>query len=109
MTREKINEDTLFLALTRPAMVFGIPIEAFAISCGLGGLAMIVADSIAYLSLALPLLALARLVVERDANAFQILFRWLDTNARCRNRSFWGGSSCSPLRLRRRYLIEEID
>ncbi|MGY9047561.1 hypothetical protein P775_00425 [Puniceibacterium antarcticum] len=109
MQTVRLNEDMLFLALTRPAMIFGIPVEAFAICCGIGGLAMIGADSIFYLPITFPLLGIARLIVERDQNAFQILFRWLDTNARCRNRGLWGGSSSSPLRLRRRYKIEDID
>jgi type IV secretion system protein VirB3 len=106
---DKMTEDTLFLALTRPAMIAGVPVEAFALCCGAGGLAMIAADSVFYLPIALPLLGLSRLIVERDQNAFQILFRWLDTSARCRNRSLWGGSSSSPLRLHRRYRIEDID
>ena len=109
MEKVKMNEDVLFLALTRLAMIFGIPVEAFAMCCGIGGLAMIAGDSIFYLPIAIPLLGVSRLIVERDQNAFQILFRWLDTNARCRNRSLWGGSSTSPLRLRRLYKIEEID
>ena len=109
MEKVKLNEDPLFLALTRPAMIFGIPMEAFALSCGAAGLAMISADSIFYLLLAVPLLVAARIIVERDQNAFQILFRWLDTSARCRNRAFWGGTTCSPLRLRRAFRIEEID
>lgn len=44
MEKVKMNEDVLFLALTRPAMIFGIPVEAFAMCCGIGGLAMIAAD-----------------------------------------------------------------
>ena len=78
MEKVKMNEDVLFLALTRPAMIFGIPVEAFAMCCGIGGLAMIAADSIFYLPIAIPLLGVSRLIVERDQNAFQILFRWLD-------------------------------
>ncbi|OBY25169.1 type IV secretion system protein VirB3 [Leisingera sp. JC1] len=109
MDMEKINEDPLFLALTRPAMIWGIPMEAFAISCGSAGLAMIAADSIFYLLLTLPFLAMSRFIVQRDQNAFRILFRWFDTGARCLNHRFWGGSSSSALRLKRDYRIEEID
>lgn len=109
MSEEKMNEDTLFLALTRPAMILGVPMEAFAVSCGIGGMAMIVTDNVFFLLLALPLLLISRLIAERDANAFRILFKWLDSSGRCRNRGFWGGTSCSPLRLRRSFKIEEID
>jgi len=108
MSTDKLNEDPLFLALTRPAMIWGIPMEAFALSCAIGGIVMIAADSILYLLLAPPLLLLSRLIAERDQNAFRILFKWLDTSGRCRNRGFWGGTSCSPLRLRRSYRFEDI-
>lgn len=74
----------------------------------IGGIVMIAADSILYLLLAPPLLLLSRLIAERDQNAFRILFKWLDTSGRCRNRGFWGGTSCSPLRLRRSYRFEDI-
>ena len=57
---DKMTEDTLFLALTRPAMIAGVPVEAFALCCGAGGLAMIAADSVFYLPIALPLLGLSR-------------------------------------------------
>ena len=40
MEKVKMNEDVLFLALTRPAMIFGIPVEAFAMCCAIGGLAL---------------------------------------------------------------------
>lgn len=109
MSEEKINEDELFLALTRPAMIFGMPMEAFGISCSVAGLAMIATDSIFYLLIAVPLLGICRFIVQHDHNAFHILTKWLDTSARCRNKSFWGGASVSPLRVRRRYKIEEID
>lgn len=109
MTEERLNHDKLYLALTRPAMLFGVPMEAACISVLIGGLAMIFGDSIAYLILIVPLLAVSHFIVKRDQNAFRILFRFFDTGAKCRNRAYWGGSSSSPLQLQRKYSIEEID
>jgi len=109
MEEEKLNQDKLYLALTRPAMVFGVPLEAAFISVLVGGLAMIIGDSIFYLVLTVPLFVISHFIVKRDQNAFRILFRFFDTGAKCRNRSHWGGSSPSPLRLQRAYKIEEID
>ena len=103
-----MNHDKLYLALTRPAMLFGVPMEAAFISVLIGGLAMIIGDSIAYLILIVPLLAISHFIVKRDQNAFRILFRFFDTGAKCRNRAHWGGSSSSPLRVQRKYSIEEI-
>ena len=109
MSEEPLNTDRLYLALTRPAMVFGVPLEAAFISVMIGGLAMILGDSLFYLILAVPLLVISYFVVKRDQNAFRILFRFFDTGAKCRNRGFWGGSSPSPLQVQRRYRIGEVD
>lgn len=104
-----MNQDRLYLALTRPAMLFGVPMEAACLSMLTGGLAMILGDSIAYLILIVPLLAMSHVIVKRDQNAFRILFRFFDTGAKCRNRAHWGGASSSPLRIRQTYNIEDID
>ncbi|MEP3329832.1 VirB3 family type IV secretion system protein [Sedimentitalea sp.] len=104
-----MNQDRLYLALTRPAMLFGVPMEAACISVLIGGLAMIIGDSIAYLILIIPLLAMSHVIVKRDQNAFRILFRFFDTGAKCQNRAHWGGSSLSPLQIRRTYNLEDID
>ncbi|MFK7943120.1 MAG: type IV secretion system protein VirB3 [Paracoccaceae bacterium] len=109
MQEDQLNTDRLYLALTRPAMVFGVPLEAAFISVMVGGLAMIIGDSLFYLMLAVPLLVVSYFVVKRDQNAFRVLFRFFDTGAKCRNRAFWGGSSPSPMQVRRNYRIEEID
>lgn len=109
MSDDPLNTDRLYLALTRPAMVFGVPLEAAFVSVMIGGLAMILGDSLFYLILAVPLLVISYFIVKRDQNAFRILFRFFDTGAKCRNRGYWGGSSPSPLRVQRRYRAEEID
>ena len=72
---ERLREETLFLAVTRPTMWLGVPLEASLPIC----------------------LAVARLIVRHDANAFRLLWLWTMTKARSRNRAWWGGSSYSPL------------
>ncbi len=109
MEEERLNQDTLYLALTRPAMVFGVPLEAAFLSVLIAGLAMIIGDSIFFLILAAPLLGISYFIVKRDQNAFRVLFRFFDTGGKCRNRSHWGGSSPSPQQLQRKYSLEEID
>lgn len=97
---EELERDMLFLALTRPALFAGVPIEA-AVPILMGG-------AITMIGLGNPLYALAvagaayyaaRIVVRHDPNTFKLLFLWAGTKARCRNRVFWGGSSYSPLPL----------
>lgn len=109
MAEDRLHQDKLYLALTRPTMVLGVPLEAAFISIMVGGLSMIVSDSLFYLLLALPLLIISNFIVKRDQNAFRILFRFFDTGARCRNRAYWGGSSATPLRIQRLYKVTEID
>lgn len=93
-----LSVDTLFLAVTRPALWFGIPIEAAVL--------IIIAGSIIITQFGNPLYAaafasvgyfVARIVVRRDVNAFRLLMLWGRTKLACPNRRFWGGSSYSPL------------
>ena len=104
---EEINTDFVYLALTRPAMFYGVPFEAALCCIAVAGLAMILTDNIFFLAVFIPLFGISKLIVKKDANAFRILFRFVETKARCLNRSLWGGSSTSPLRVVRRYKIEE--
>ena len=106
---EEINRDIVYLALTRPAMFYGVPFEA-ALCCGaIACLAMILTDNIFFLALFFPLFGISKLIVKKDANAFRVLFRFLETKAKCANRALWGGSSTSPLRVVRRYKVEECE
>lgn len=109
MVGQPLTKDTLFLALTRPAMLGGVPLIAFVFCFMAAGMLMIVLDSIVWLLAFVPLWMIARLITRHDPNAFRILFCFIETSARCRNRNLWGGASSSPLRLARRYVREEID
>jgi len=101
VTQVRLTEDTLFLACTRPAMVWGVPMEAMGINLIVTGLAFLLGGSLAWLSLALVLHAVFRGVCATDHNAFRVLTVWLETRARARNGLLWGGSSCTPAPLRR--------
>ncbi|MDP3749294.1 MAG: type IV secretion system protein VirB3 [Phenylobacterium sp.] len=101
MIEARLTEDTLFLACTRPAMVWGVPMEAMGINLIVTGLAFLIGGSLAWLALALVLHAVFRGVCATDHNAFRVLSVWLETRGRARNGSLWGGSSCTPLPLHR--------
>lgn len=99
--QEIMARNTLFLAVTRPALWAGIPIEAavpilLAAACVLIGtnnpIYALITGAVMY--------ALARLIVRQDVNAFRLLFLWGRTKAANRNRAFWGGSSYTPLPLK---------
>jgi len=88
---EILTKNTLFLAVTRPALWAGIPIEAAVLLLITSASVLIESNS--------PVYAISRMIVRHDVNAFRLLFLWGRTKAGNRNRAFWGGSSYSPLPL----------
>ena len=93
-----LTEDPLFLALTRPTLWFGVPVEAtMAIGMGSVFVLMVVGNPIWALAIGGALLMAARLIVRSDYNMFKILFLYGRTKAPAPNKPVWGGSSYSPL------------
>lgn len=98
--REVMARNPLFLAVTRPALFAGIPIEAavFVLLCSV--ITLIGTSNPVYgLVVAAVMFGLSRLIVRHDVNAFRLIFLWGRTKAANRNRMFWGGSSYTPLPL----------
>lgn len=108
MSDERLVEDTLFLACTRPAMLLGVTMEAMGLNMIFSSILFILAGSLLYGLVALPIHFACRLVCRHDPNQFRILFAWFETRGRHRNAGLWGGSSCTPLRLVRRYRPEDL-
>ena len=93
-----LTEDPLFLALTRPTLWFGVPVEAtMAIGMGSVFVLMVFGNPIWALAIGGALLMAARLIVRSDYNMFKILFLFGRTKAAAPNKPVWGGSSYSPL------------
>ena len=103
MPDEPLTEDMLFLACTRPAMLLGVPLEAMSVNMILTGLIFLAGGTPLYLLSGVVLHVLFRAIVKNDHNAFRVLFMWLETKGRARNRGWWGGSSPSPLKVLRHY------
>lgn len=94
---DDLSEDTLFIALTRPATVLGVPYGGLILNFMISVSAFIGTTKLMYLFLGLPLFHLLMYAVcYKDINIFDTLFSWLRTNLRCRNRFFWGMASFSP-------------
>ena len=95
--------DPLFLAMTRPALVAGIPIEAAGFCVIFGAVAsFVVFQSMLGFFVTTPLGALlVRLVAMHDPLIFRVL--WSHVRSRPRGglgltgRAYWGGVSLSPL------------
>lgn len=95
---ERLREETLFLAVTRPTMWLGVPLEASLPIALAACLTLIISGNPLYAgAIGGACLAVARLIVRHDANAFRLLWLWTMTKGRSRNRAWWGGSSYSPL------------
>jgi len=104
---ERLAEDVLFLACTRPAMVAGVPMEAMGLNLIVSATVFLAAHSPAWLLVAPVLHVVFRAICKHDHNAFRVLWQFVETKGRSRNGRLWGGSSATPLPLRRRYRLEE--
>ncbi|MEP9356848.1 type IV secretion system protein VirB3 [Xanthobacter sp. KR7-65] len=98
-----LEEDTLFLACTRPAMVAGVTMEAMGINVILTTILYILAGSIAYALVGIVFHLVFKTLVKHDHNMFRVLMAWIETRGRSRNGAFWGGTTLTPLKLVRRY------
>ncbi|KQT62246.1 MULTISPECIES: type IV secretion system protein VirB3 [unclassified Aureimonas] len=106
--RIALEEDTLFLACTRPAMIAGVTMEAMGINMILTTVLFIVAGSVVYALVGVVLHLIFKAVVKHDHNMFQVLLAWIDTRGRARNGAIWGGSTVTPLKLVRRYDARDL-
>ena len=98
---ERLEEEPLFLACTRPAMIWGVPMEAVGLNVMVSCIAFLAAGSMLWLLVAPALHLVFAAVCKSDPNAFRVIYLWVETKGRARNGGVWGGSSPSPLRLRR--------
>jgi type IV secretion system protein VirB3 len=101
LAHERLDEEPLFLACTRPAMVLGVPMEAVGVNVIVSCVAFLAAGSMLWLLLAPALHLVFRAICRSDPNAFRVLFMWVETKGQARNGGVWGGSSATPLPLRR--------
>ncbi|PDT50346.1 type IV secretion system protein VirB3 [Sinorhizobium fredii] len=101
--RPTLEEDTLFIACTRSAMIAGVTVEAMGVNIMLTTILYIVAGSIAYALVGVVFHLVFRTLVKHDQNMFRILLAWVETRGRSRNSSYWGGATLSPLKLARRF------
>lgn len=105
---EPLTEDILFLACTRPAMVLGAPMEAVGLNLIVTATIFLAAHSPLYLLAAIPIHLVCQAICKHDANAFSVLWQFIETKGRARTRRLWGGSSATPLPLRRTYSAREV-
>lgn len=98
---EDVCIDPLFVGLTRPATVMGIPYTAFILECLGTAITFLAVGNPLYLGLAVPFHSVLYLVSAQDPGAFDAILMWMKTTGRCRNARFWGAASFSPLSTRK--------
>ena len=105
---ERLAEEPLFLACTRPALFFGVPMEAVALNVVVCSVTFLATGSMRYLLVAPALHLVFRAVCKSDPNAFRVLLPFVETKGRARNVALWGGSTATPLPLCRRFASQEL-
>jgi len=98
---KRYQEETVFLACTRPPMFLGVTMDAFGFIAIGTMLIYLLGNSLLYLSVGVVLWAICRVLCKYDPNIFRVLSRWADTRARAMSARYWGGSSAAPLRFTR--------
>ncbi len=94
---QALNVTPLHVAATRPAMLWGLPLQlvaAFVVAFGITAVAM---HNALYGMWLVPLWGASALLVRRDYNAVGVSFLWLRTSAFALDSHLWGGASISPL------------
>lgn len=94
---QDVYTDPLFVGLTRPATMWGIPYIAFVVEFMATTLIFLAVGNPIHLALALPIHAVLYLISANDPGVFGSIFMWMKTIGRCQNSRFWGGASFSPL------------
>lgn len=97
----KLHKDTLFVGLTRPTMVLGVPYLAFVAETVFFSVLFINAGSFLHLLIIVPVHGVLYLIGANDPGVFDSLLAWIKTYGRCRNMRFWGAASFSPLPMRK--------
>ena len=93
---EPLEESVLYLAATRPALFFGIPLPLAGLFLMLAGFIIVLLKNPLFELIMLPLWMGARFIVSRDYNAANVLLLWLHTAGRGVDAPVWGGSTLSP-------------
>jgi type IV secretion system protein VirB3 len=94
---QDVQTHALFVGLTRPVTIAGIPYGAFVVELMTVALVFLAVGNPLYLALAVPVHAALYLITANDPGAIDVIFMWVKTLGRCRNGRFWGAASFSPL------------
>ena len=90
---QDVHIDVLFVGLTRPTTMWGIPFAAFIIEFMATVLIFLAVGNPIYLLVAAPIHGVLYLISANNPSIFHSIFMWMKTAGRCRNTRFWGSAS----------------
>jgi type IV secretion system protein VirB3 len=93
---EDLEESTLYLAATRPALFMGVPLPVAGLFIMAAGFVIVFLKNPFYEVLMLPVWIGTRFLVARDYNAANVILLWLRTAGRSVDSGTWGGATLSP-------------
>ncbi len=104
------NHDPLFVAVTRPAMKWGVTLDGMIIAGGLVAVVMIATKNPITLLLYLPTHIAMYSLCSRDSRMFRLIQLWLVTKAKSLGWRHFGAATASPFantraRTKKRKLI----
>nr|WP_067297062.1 VirB3 family type IV secretion system protein [Marinobacterium profundum] len=91
------SKDPLVVAVTRPAMKWGVTLDGIILGGALVGIIMIGTKNPFTLLLYFPIHGLMYLACMRDPRTFRFLLLGLFTKGKSLGRRFWGASTASPM------------
>lgn len=95
-TEKEIHQDELFLGLTRPTTVWGVPYTAFIVEVMFTTLLFLAVGDPFYMLLIVPMHFFMYALSATDPKYFEVMAVWLKTSAKCQNSKHWGSVTFSP-------------
>lgn len=93
---EPLEESTLYLAATRPALFAGVPLPIAGMFIMAAGFVIVLFKNPLFEIVMVPIWMGTKFLVARDYNAANVLLLWLRTAGRGVDSPDWGGSTVSP-------------
>lgn len=91
-----LEENTLFGALTRPAMMGGVTLEYYLINIMFSVISFIVLNNLLFLAIFLPLHLFGVLVCRYDSHFFTLCYKKLVLLPQMKNQAIWGVRAYEP-------------
>jgi type IV secretion system protein VirB3 len=101
MGEDAVDIDPLFIGMTRPPLVIGVPMEFFGINFIIFGIGMILFTALSskilfFICLTLPIHAIGHIATEKDPHWMSVAVTKMNKCPPTRNRSHWKSNSYTP-------------